>query len=152
MARYWGESGDSGYHRTSQHVAAIRRKDEENAFAKHLAIHHPGRKGDTRAFKFTLEEVHGKPLPRLFSERAHVHKNRCEETMNRKPEWQQPVVARVVVTRELEELKVRGARRICRHCPLSAGLPRVGYLERAGALPAVTGLTDQMDLILVTLN
>ena len=63
MARYWGD------------VAAIRRKDEENAFAKHLAIHHPGRKGDTEAFKFTLEEVHGKPLPRLCLESVHIHNN-----------------------------------------------------------------------------
>ena len=111
VARYWGESGDSGYHRTSQHVTAIRRKDEENAFAKHLAIHHPGRKGDTRAFKFTLEEVHGKPLPRLCSESVHIHNNQCEVPMNSKGEWHQPVVARVVVTRELEELEEQGTRR-----------------------------------------
>ena len=30
--------------------------------------------------------------------------------MNSKAEWHQPVVARVVVTRELEELEVQGAR------------------------------------------
>ena len=32
VAKYWGESGDSGYLRTSQHLVAIRRCDEENAF------------------------------------------------------------------------------------------------------------------------
>ena len=50
-------------------MAVIGRKDEENAFAKHLAIHHPDSMGDSGAFKFTLEEVHHKPLPRLCSER-----------------------------------------------------------------------------------
>ena len=98
VARYWGESGDSGYLRTSQHVVAIGRRDGENAFSKHLTIHHPEREGDVGAFKFTLEEVHKKPLPRLCSESVHIHKNRCDVPMNSKAEWHQPVVARVVVT------------------------------------------------------
>ena len=43
-------------------------------------------------------------------------------------------------------------RPICRHCPLGAGLPS-GLCGKEGALPAVTGLTDQMDyLILVIFN
>ena len=77
MARYWGESGNSGYLRTSQHVMAIRRRDGENAFSKNLSLHHPEREGDVGAFKFTLEEVHKKPLPRLCSEIVHIHNNRC---------------------------------------------------------------------------
>ena len=110
VAKYWGESGDSGYLRTSQHLVAIRRCDEENAFSKHLAIHHPEREGDVRAFKFTLKEVHSKPLTRLCSESVHIHNNTCDIPMNSKAEWHQPVVARVVVTRELDELQVPGAR------------------------------------------
>ena len=36
VATYWGESGDSGYTRTREHVDAIRTRNTKNAFAKHL--------------------------------------------------------------------------------------------------------------------
>ena len=109
MARYWVESGDSGYCRTLSHVAAVEKRDKENAFSKHLAIYHQEREGDVYAFKFTLEEVHSQPLSRLCSESVRIHTNTCEIPMNSKAEWHQPVVARVVVTRELQELAVQGA-------------------------------------------
>ena len=108
VARYSGESGDSGYLRTSQHVVAIGRRDGENAFSKPLGIHHPEREGDVGAFKFTLEEVHSKALNWLCSESVHIHNNRCEIPMNSKAS---AVLARVVVTRELEELEVQGSKR-----------------------------------------
>ena len=108
VAQYWGESGDSGYCRTHQHVAAVQRRDKENAFAKHLSIYHQEREGDATAFKFTLEEVHSKPLPRLCSESVRIHNNNCDIPMNSKAEWHQPVVARVVLMRELEELEEPG--------------------------------------------
>ena len=109
VASYWGESGDSGYCRTHQHRDAIGNKDENNAFAKHLAIYHPEHEGDKDAFEFKLEEVHNKPLTRLCSESNHIHRNTAQIPMNSKAEWHQPVVARVVVTRELEELEQGGA-------------------------------------------
>ena len=61
-----------------------------------------------RAFRFTLEEVHRKPLNRLCSESVHIHNNKCAIPMNSKAEWHQPAVARVLVTMELDELKVQG--------------------------------------------
>ncbi len=39
-AVYLGESGSSGYVRTGEHGAGIKKKDLGNAFAKHLAEHH----------------------------------------------------------------------------------------------------------------
>ena len=36
-----GESGDSGYCRTLEHRDAVEHRREDNAFYKHLAIHHP---------------------------------------------------------------------------------------------------------------
>ena len=108
VARYWGESGDSGYCRTLQHVSAIQRRDKDNAFSKHLTIHHQEKEGEVLAFKFTLEEVHSQPLSRLCSESVRIHDDTCEIPMNSKAEWHQPVVARVVVTRELEELEMQG--------------------------------------------
>ena len=103
VANYWGESGDSGYCRTLQHQAAIRNKDESNAFAKHLMIHHPMEEGNQAAFKFNLVETHSKPLPRLVSESCFIHKTEANIPMNSKAEWHQPMVARVVVTRELDD-------------------------------------------------
>jgi hypothetical protein len=110
VARYWGESGDSGYCRTLQHLAAIRRTDPDHAFSKPLAIYHQEREGAVLSFRFMVEEVHSQPLSRLCSESVRIHKDPCEIPMNSKAKWHQPVVARVVVTRELEELDVQGAR------------------------------------------
>ena len=99
----------------TQHVVAIGRMDKENTFAKHLANHHPDRKGNYGAFRFTLAEVHRKSLPRLCSESKHIHNNQCEVPMNSKIKWHQPVVARMVVTTKLEELEGQGTRkRACR--------------------------------------
>ena len=112
VATYWGETGDSGYCRALQHQAAVRNRDESNAFAKHLAIHHPSEEGNQEAFKFTLVELHCKPLPRLVSESCHIRTTQASIPMNSKAEWHQPMVARVVVTRELEELEqTAGGRR-----------------------------------------
>ena len=41
VAKYWGESGESAYCQTLQHQKAIANREEKNAFAKHLLIHHP---------------------------------------------------------------------------------------------------------------
>ena len=60
-------------------------------------------------FRFSVEEVHSKPLSRLCSESVRIHNDTCEIPMNSKAEWNQPVVARVVASRELEKLEVQGA-------------------------------------------
>ena len=39
VARYWGESGDSGHCRTFSLVTAVEMRDKENAFAKHLSTY-----------------------------------------------------------------------------------------------------------------
>ena len=54
VSHYWGESGDSGYCRTLQHLKAIERREETNAFVKHLQMHHPEQEGDKTAFNFCL--------------------------------------------------------------------------------------------------
>ena len=41
-------------------------------------------------------------------ESNYIHRNTAQIQMNSKAEWHQPVVARVVVTRELEELEQGG--------------------------------------------
>jgi hypothetical protein len=104
-ARYWGESGFSAYCRTLEHQKAIERRDDKNAFSKHLSIHHPEEEGNTEAFKFTLAELHNQPLPRLTSESCYIHNNNVDIPMNSRAEWHQPAVGRVVITRSLEELQ-----------------------------------------------
>ena len=74
------------------------------AFAKHLAIHHPEQEGNIDSFRFKLVETHSQPLSRLCSESVHIHTSKAQIPMNSKAEWHAPVVPRVVVTRELEEL------------------------------------------------
>ena len=56
-------------------------------------------------FRFSVEEVHSKPLSRLCSESVRIHNDTCEIPTNSKAEWNQPVVA----SRELEKLEVQGA-------------------------------------------
>ena len=110
VSRYWGESGDSGYCRTLQHLKAIENKEENNAFAKHLEIHHPDQEGNKGAFKFSLLGVFCQPLVRGVTESVCIHTNDADISMNSKAEWLQPMVARVVVTRDLEELEEVGGR------------------------------------------
>ena len=111
VASYWGESGDSVYCRCHQHMEAIGKRDENNAFAKHLAIYHPDQAGNKEAFEFRLEEVHNKPLSRLCSESDFIHRSSSQIQMNSKAEWHQPAVPRVVVTRELEDQRQQVAGR-----------------------------------------
>ena len=86
-------------------MKAIERKDDNNAFSKHLMIHHPEEEGNIGAFEFCLAELHSQPLPRLASESCYIHNNNVDIPMNSKAEWHQPAVGRVVVTRALEELQ-----------------------------------------------
>ena len=60
--------------------------------------------GNQSAFIFKLMELHSKSFPRLVIESCFIHTKKAARPMNSKAEWHQPVVARVVVTRELEEL------------------------------------------------
>lgn len=107
-AKYWGESGFSGYCRILEHQEAVEHKREDNAFAKHLAIHHPNKVNDIMHFKFTLLETHKQPLMRQTSESCFIHNAKVDIQMNSKAEWHQPTVGRVVITRDLPELEQHG--------------------------------------------
>ena len=63
-AEYWGETSRSGYARMRQHEVDVKKKDLGNAFAKHLAIHHPDRQGDITVFNIEVVSSFKKPLPR----------------------------------------------------------------------------------------
>ena len=59
LGRYDGETGESAYqriHGDSGHKSSIVTGNIKNAFAKHIAVHHPERKGDVTTFKFNVKE------------------------------------------------------------------------------------------------
>ena len=103
-AVYTGESGDSGYARTKQHKESIERRNLDNAFAKHLHEHHPNRAGDFRAFQFKVARTFQRSLVRQIWEAVAIHGCRATFILNSRAEWEQPVVDRVVIQRELPEL------------------------------------------------
>ena len=74
-----------------------------NAFAKHLAECHPGREGQFKAFKFRVARTFRRSLVRQIWEAVKIHGSKATILLNSKAEWEQPVVERVVVTRDLPE-------------------------------------------------
>ena len=102
-AVYTGESGDSGYVRTGQHKSCVERRDQGNAFSKHLTEFHPDREGDINTFKFEVTKIFKQPMVRQIWEAVAIHNSEASLVLNSKAEWEQPVVDRVVVTRELPD-------------------------------------------------
>ena len=72
-------------------LTSIERREEGNAFAKHLADHHPDRKGDYRSFDFKVMKTFQKPLYRQGWEAVKIHGCKATIIMNSRSEWHQPV-------------------------------------------------------------
>ena len=90
-AAYIGETGASGYIRTSDHKASIERKDMNTAFAKPLAYHHQDRQGDFRAFAFSVLKTFKSSLYRQVTEAVKIHGSKASIVMNSKLEWHKPL-------------------------------------------------------------
>ena len=103
VARYDGESGRSGYYRTTKgHKKSILDKNEEtSAFSKHLKKYHPEREGDPSVFELRVESTHKKCLQRQVTEGVFISNTTADYIMNSKTEFHQPSVNRVVTTREV---------------------------------------------------
>ena len=97
---YFGESGFSGFYRSSVHEKEIQDRDLENAFAKHLNIYHPEREGDPTVFKIIVIQTFRRPLPRQITEAVFIHNNDADIKMNSKSEFRQPAIPRIITTRE----------------------------------------------------
>ena len=106
-AVYTGESGDSGYVRINEHRTSIEHRDQSNAFAKHLTECHPGREGQVMAFQFKVARTFRRSLVRQVWEAVRIHGCEASIVLNSKAEWEQPVVERVVVIRDLPDRQVR---------------------------------------------
>ena len=104
LARYDGETGRNGYYRsTIGHKKDIEKKNDENAFAKHLEKFHPERVGDPTAFKLKVESTHKKCLERQVTEGVYVSNSKADHVLNSKSEYMQPAVRRVTTTREVRD-------------------------------------------------
>ena len=109
-AEYWGESGRTGYFRTLKHQEEVNKRDERNAFAKHLAIEHPNKQGDIRHFNIQVVSTFQKPLIREKMEAVKLQSSKADYILNSKSEHKQPKLHRVVMTRENDEAGSRRGR------------------------------------------
>ena len=81
----------------------IEKCDKSNAFAKHLAECHPTREGRVRAFRFEVVKTFRRSLARQIWEAVRIHGCRATVVLNSRAEWHQPLIERVVMTRNLPE-------------------------------------------------
>ena len=107
---YWGESGFSGFHRCNQHEVDVVNRKETNAFAKHLAIHHPNDQGNIGNFNIQVESLFKKPLTRQKTEAVKIQSSNATHIMNSKAEHRQPAMLRVRLTRENDDPDPAGGR------------------------------------------
>ena len=107
---YWGESGFSGFHRCNQHEVDVINRKETNAFAKHLAIHHPNDQGNIGNFNIQVESLFKKPLTRQKTEAVKIQSSNATHIMNSKAEHRQPAMLRVRLTRENDDPDPAGGR------------------------------------------
>ena len=81
---YWGESHRTMYDRFFEHKIALRTKDESNALAKHMNVHHPE---DLLAMVFKVDKSWKNPLGRYIRESILSQEEIQERLMNSKSEW-----------------------------------------------------------------
>ena len=102
-AKYFGESGRSGYHRMKEHARDIKTKNIKNAFSKHLQLKHPDKVGEPSTFSYKVEGTFRSCLDRQVQEGVRITLDESDELLNSKSEYHQPGVTRVVTTREVAE-------------------------------------------------
>ena len=101
-AKYVGETGDSTYHRQTEHAGDIKRKETSNAFAKHLEVFHPDRADDKSVFKIKTEATFRKCVERQCHEGVMIEssKDKVDVLLNSKSEWHGSAVTRVTTERD----------------------------------------------------
>ena len=82
VAEYTGESGASGYHRCQGHEGDVEKRNQSNAFAKHLALFHPEAQGDITNFTIKVVSTFKKPLERQKTEAVLIAESRADHLMS----------------------------------------------------------------------
>ena len=70
----------------------------KNAFAKHISLYHPERKGDHKTFKFKVKSTHKTCVERQITEGVVIHNSEADIVLNGKSEFHQPSTRRVDMT------------------------------------------------------
>ena len=88
-AKYDGETGRSGYYRTTKgHKADIEgNKVEKSALAKHTGLYHPDKVGDTSIYGVVVNNTTKSSLLRQVREGQSILDNDSEVVLNGKGEW-----------------------------------------------------------------
>ena len=84
------------------------KRDNGNAFSKHLASHHPEAQGDITNFDIKVISTCKKPLPRKKTEALKSQTSEADFLLNSKKEFKQPAQFRVVRTRENDDPRLPG--------------------------------------------
>ena len=130
-AEYTGESARSGYHRCKSHGKDVEKKDDKNAFAKHLALFHPEQQGDITHFNIQVVSTFKSAFVRQKTEAVKINSSKADHILNSKAEHRQPALHRVVMVREQEEMQPPA--------PPARGRGRGGGVGRGGGEEAGRG-------------
>ena len=112
-AKYVGETGDSAYHRQTEHDRDVKRRDTANAFAKHIEMFHPDKAGDKSIFKIKTEATFKKCVERQCHEGVMIEssKDKVDVLLNSKSEWHGSAVTRVTTERDGDDSSSTSRRR-----------------------------------------
>ena len=97
---YVGETGRNGFTRRSEHLAALRLEDSENALWKHCQVDHNGVRAE---FSMTVVKIHRTALVRQVNEAVRIILSRADCIMNSKSEWHQAPLVRIIPVSGLQE-------------------------------------------------
>ena len=86
----------------AEHECDIRGGNTKNAFAKHLAMHHPDEERNPELFKFECVKTVSRCLDRQVAEAVHIFRSKVDTALNSKSEFMQPTVERVVIAKQLD--------------------------------------------------
>ena len=81
---YTGKTGYTAYTRMADHECDIRGGNTKNAFAKHLAMHHPDEERNPGLFKFECVKIFSRCLDTQVAEAVHIFRSKADIVLNSK--------------------------------------------------------------------
>ena len=102
---YWGESHRSGWDRSADHQAALKRKDETYAIVKHWLIDHPEGQPE---FEYKVQRSFRSSLERQIMESILIDEEKPESRLNSRSEWGANKVPRLMIDPESQYDKKEG--------------------------------------------
>ena len=97
---YEGETGSNGYCRGKEQQSGLRLEEEDNALWKHCLLEH---EGEHVEFSMEVLQSFHSAMARQVNEGVRINRSKADCLMNSKSEFHQHPVARVVLTRGLQQ-------------------------------------------------